>query len=172
MKTCVFYLCVQQQKLPVNMSDAQSGTRAQSRAYARTRTRVRTPSDKGSRQSHERPRTPPLPWTPPPKTSAPVRQWEQINPEGSTQLKNVFQKMIDPDSYWSVATAGVATLIATCLLLLSTRPFIVLQKNEDGTVEQGRVCVTRLLVTSVIAAAIVTGVCVYLKWRRGQAKLS
>lgn len=101
-----------------------------------------------------------------------MRQWEQINPEGSAQLKNVFQKMIDPDSYWSVATAGVATLIATCLLLLWTRPFIVLQKNEDGTVEQGRVCVTRLLVTSAIAAAIVTSVCVYLKWRRGQAKLS
>jgi hypothetical protein len=79
--------------------------------------------------------------------------------------------MIDPDSYWSVATAGVATLIATCLLLLWTRPFIVLQKNEDGTVD-GHVCVTRLLVTSAVVAAGVAGVCVYLKWRRGQAKLT
>lgn len=141
------------------MSDNQSGTYTR----ARTRTRIRTPSNSDRRAST------------PPAASAPAntaRQWTQINPEGSTQLKNVFQKMIDPDSYWSVATAGVATLIATCLLLLWARPFLVLQKNEDGTVEQGRVCVTRLLVTSAVVATGVTGLCVYLKWRRGQAKLS
>lgn len=80
--------------------------------------------------------------------------------------------MFDPDSYWCVATAGIGTLIVSCLLLLWTRPFVVLQKNEDGTVEQGRICFTRLIVVSLVVTAGVVGTSIYFKWHRGQSRVS
>lgn len=130
--------------------------------------RPRTPSPR----EHRRPRTPPSPEQRRPAVSREPRNWEHVTEAGSTQMKNVFQKMVDPDSYWSVATAGVGTLIISCLLLLWARPFVVLQKNEDGTVEQGKICFTRLIVTSLVVTTGVVGVSIYLKWRRGQSRIS
>ena len=76
--------------------------------------------------------------------------------------------MVNPDSYWSVVTAGAAALIAACVLLLWIRPNFVLQKNEDGAIEHGRISVTRLFVFSALIAAAVVGLTLYIKWHRGR----
>ena len=137
----------------------------------RERRRMPSPSLSSGRRHKDFPSAPVPPPPPSPGINAP-RQWKQMNEPGSTQIKNIFQKMIDPDSYWSVATAGIITLIISCLLLLWARPYVVLQQNEDGTVEQEKVCFTRLIVTSLVIAGTVTGVSIYLKWRRGRSMIS
>ena len=76
--------------------------------------------------------------------------------------------MVDPDSYWSVVTAGGAALVAACVLLLWIRPTFVLQKNEDGRVEHGRICMTRLFIFSALIAAAVVGITLYIKWHRSR----
>ena len=77
--------------------------------------------------------------------------------------------MVDSDSYWSVATAGVVTLVVTCLVLLWAKPVIVLKTSEDGSIEQGRISVSKLFTWSALAAMLVVGVALYVKWRRNNA---
>jgi hypothetical protein len=96
------------------------------------------------------------------------RRWEKITPDVRAQLTTALKAMVDPGSYWSVVTAGCATLLLSCLLLLWARPSVVLQKNTDGSVEQSRICITRLFATSAFLAAVVVGIALYIKWRRGK----
>ena len=111
----------------------------------------------------------PFPRPPPPPPPFSVeRRWEKITPDVRAQLTTALKAMVDPGSYWSVATAGCATLLLSCLLLLWARPSVVLQKNTDGSVEQSRICITRLFATSAFLAAVVVGIALYIKWRRGK----
>jgi len=100
------------------------------------------------------------------------RRWEKITPDVRVQLKAAFQAMINPDSYWSVVTAGAVALLCSCLLLLWARPSVVLQKNTDGSVERSQLSLTRLFATSVFLAAVVVGLALYFKWRRGGGGLA
>lgn len=99
-------------------------------------------------------------------SSAPPRQWERISPDTGGQVKRVLRTMIDRDSYWSIVTAGVLTLVATCLVLLWAKPVIVLKTAEDGSVEQGRISVAKLFTWSAFAAILVAGIAFYVKWHR------
>ena len=100
------------------------------------------------------------------------RRWEKITPDVRDQLKSALKAMVDPDSYWSVVTAGCVALLLSCLLLLWARPSVVLKKNTDGSVEQTRICVTRLFATSTFLALLVVGIALYFKWRRGRPVLA
>jgi hypothetical protein len=88
------------------------------------------------------------------------------------QLKTALKAMVDPDSYWSVVTAGCVTLLLSCLLLVWARPSVVLQKNPDGSVEQSRVSITRLFATAAFLTLVVVGIALYVKWRRGKPDIS
>jgi hypothetical protein len=108
-----------------------------------------------------------------PSRPAPLeRRWEKITPDVRDQLKTALKAMVDPDSYWSVVTAGCVTLLLSCLLLVWARPSVVLQKNPDGSVEQSRVSITRLFATAAFLTLVVVGIALYVKWRRGKPDIS
>ena len=104
-----------------------------------------------------------------PRQSRPVveRRWEKITPDVRAQLKTALRAMVDPDSYWSIVSAGCVTLLMSSLLLLWARPSVVLKKNADGSVERSRICITRLFAMATFLALVVVGIALYVKWRRG-----
>jgi hypothetical protein len=108
--------------------------------------------------------------------TAPERTWRPVPVNPGMQLKDLWNKVTDPESYWSVAAAALLTLVLTCVVLVYYRPELVLQRDADGNVQglggETRLSVPRLIGCAAGAAVLVAGVCLAVKYYRSRPKSS
>jgi hypothetical protein len=88
------------------------------------------------------------------------REWRDLPAPGDASWTDVFRKLTDATSAWSVAGAAVLTLVLTCVILLSMRPQFLMSKIKDG--ETPRLSAIKLLACAVACAAVVGGIGGYL----------
>lgn len=98
------------------------------------------------------------------------REWRTVPPRTDMQWKNIWAKVTDADSYWSIATASVVGLILASIILLYTRPVLVLQKDEEGNIYgpggETKISFVKVLVSALVVAGIIGGAGVFVKSRR------
>lgn len=108
--------------------------------------------------------------------AAPERAWRPVSVNPGMQLKDLWNKVTDPESYWSVAAAALLTLVLSCAVLVYYRPELVLQRDADGSVQglggETRLSVPKLLGCAAGAAVLVAAVCVAVKYYRSRPKSS
>ena len=108
--------------------------------------------------------------------AAPERAWRPVPVNPGMQLKDLWNKITDPESYWSIAAAALLALVLSCVVLVYYRPELVLQRDADGNVQglggETRLSVPKLIGCAAGAAALVAGVCLAIKFYRSRPKSS
>ena len=91
----------------------------------------------------------------------PERRWHDLPPASDASWKDVFRKLTDASSAWSIVAAGVGTLVLACVVLLYARPqFLMGKPKAEG--DPPRLSLGKLIACAVALAAVVSGVAAYL----------
>ena len=93
-----------------------------------------------------------------PFESNPVdRQWMRQPTSDEVPLKKIVRIATNPQSIWSSVAAAVLVFVLTAIILVATKPNIVIDKKN------GRVASIKVLFLSLLLSIIVFGVSVYLR---------
>ena len=100
--------------------------------------------------------------------SQPSRTWRRVQKQ-SFDLQEIWRKVTDADSWWSIAAACVIALLLSCGILAHFRPSIVLQKDAQGKLQgpggETHISIVKLLAWSFGSALAVGAVCVFVKYK-------
>ena len=102
-----------------------------------------------------------------PDVLVPRRDWQDLPSSGDTSWKNVFGKLADATSVWSVVGATVGCFVLACLLFLYMRPPFLMAKNKEG--DPPRLSLGKLVACAFALAATVGGIDAYLLYSGRQA---
>ena len=91
----------------------------------------------------------------------PERKWQDLPPASDASWKDVFCKLTDASSAWSIVAAGFGTLVLACIVLLYARPqFLMGKPKAEG--DPPRLSLGKLIACALALAAVVSGVAAYL----------
>ena len=94
-------------------------------------------------------------------TALPERRWHDLPPASDASWKDVFRKLTDASSAWSIVAAGFGTLVLACIVLVYARPqFLMGKPKTEG--DPPRLSLGKLIACAVALAAVVSGVAAYL----------
>lgn len=85
------------------------------------------------------------------------RQWMRQPTSDEVPLKKIVRIATNPESIWSSVAAAVLVFILTAIILVATKPNVVVDKKN------GRVASVKVLFLSLLLSVVVFGLSVYLR---------